>query len=113
MDDWRPPIPWAGLFVSGYAFLTGLGAGALAPLMFAKALWFGGFLALVIGGTLGSFGVYEGTRCIRQVRGREAVGKKRRELYEDFERRFEAAPEEERGNLFADELEAILEGKRQ
>lgn len=110
--DLRPPIPWGGLFISGYALLTGLGAGATAPLMFAKGLDFGGFLAIGIAGILGWFGVSEGMKLVRLVRGREAEGKKRRAMLDDFERRFQETPEPERNRLLADEIEAILGGRR-
>lgn len=108
----RPHIPWLALAVDGLGLLMAAVIAAVAAVLYFRHAW---LLALYATATaaLGGFGfVPHLRRMVGLVRDRDRIAALRRAQYEAFERTFASLKtDRERGNLLADEIEAILDGK--
>jgi hypothetical protein len=108
----RPHIPWLALAVDGLGLLSAAAMAAAAVVLYFRHAWLPALLATASS----AIGVFifapHLRRMVRWVSGRDTIAALRRAQHEDFERRFaQLTTDSERGNLLADEIAAILDGK--
>jgi hypothetical protein len=109
----RPAIPWLALTVDGLGLLLAALIGVAAAVFYVEHAWLPALYATATA-ALGGFGfVPHLRRMVGEVRDRDRIAALRRARYEEFERRFALLKtDRERGNLLADEITAIIDGKR-